>query len=339
MAHTIQGHSIERQRLAGIRASGRIPQTLLFTGISGIGKKLVAREFLASLYCLSKETVPCLKCENCVRFFAQTMSDYIELVPNEKGNIPIGDAKDPEPGTVRWLIYRLNQRPVSGRFLVVIDGADSLKTEAQNALLKTIEEPVADTCMILIAPSKYNMLSTIVSRSFEISFSPLTEREIAAALSLHETFQDAREDQPAICALAGGSAESALLVCDAEIRQLLFNLCADISASIEDGAPFLNDFTPLAKTISSAQLYTVLLNVYRAMLREKVASQLTLPPQFDRLRLTDTKKIQLVIKIILALIKAESHNVNSRLALKGMLYAAHKTGRVLSPQDVAETYL
>lgn len=339
MKPTIQGHSIERQHLARLRSAGRIPQTLLFAGIAGTGKKLVAREFLASLCCLSEETVPCYTCENCVRFFAQTMSDYIELIPNEKGNIPIGDAKDPEPGTVRWLIYRLNQRPVSGRFLVLIDGADSLKTEAQNALLKTIEEPAADTCMILIAPSKYNMLSTIVSRSFEIPFAPLAENELAAALLPHKTFQDAAEDQPAICALAGGSAETALVLCDSDIRHSVFQLCADISASIEDGVPFLNDFTPLAKTVSCSQLYTVLLNIYHALLREKVVSPLTLPPQFDQLRLNDIKKIQLVLKIILALIKAESHNVNGRLALKGMLYAAYKTGRVPEPQDIAKTYL
>ena len=167
----IIGHSRQIKILEVLRRNDDIPQTILFSGKSGIGKKLVARRLLASLFCEAGDP-PCLKCPSCLQAAGGTFPDIIELGPDEKGSIPIGDADRSEPGSVRWLIDRLSKKSISGTYGVLIDGAESISAAGQNALLKTIEEPQAGAHIIIITANRSLILPTILSRCMNLPFYP-----------------------------------------------------------------------------------------------------------------------------------------------------------------------
>ena len=105
----IVGHQNQILKLKNIFESNKIPQTLLFSGLSGIGKKTIALELIRYIFC--KEKGVC-KCDHCKLIEARTHPDFFMLGPDEKGNIPIGKAN--EEGTVRWLIEKLTKKPISG---------------------------------------------------------------------------------------------------------------------------------------------------------------------------------------------------------------------------------
>ncbi|HSW78765.1 MAG TPA: AAA family ATPase [Candidatus Babeliales bacterium] len=134
-------------------------QALLITGPNGSGKKTI------SMYIASKLTIINLEKIN--------EYPYLKIVskPKDKQEIPIA--------TIRGIISDLRLKPVfaKDRFLariVFIDGADNLSEEAQNALLKAIEEPPTSTFFILTTPSDSNVLPTIASRTTKLPVLPVS---------------------------------------------------------------------------------------------------------------------------------------------------------------------
>src|SRR5208337_5161192 len=128
----IIGHTRQLDILNLLFWNETIPHTMLFTGMTGIGKKLVARRFLTALFCAAEEP-PCMKCPACLQAAGKTLPDIIELTPDDKETIPIGDTDRSEEGSVRWLIDRLSKKSLSGKFGVLIDRAESISIPGQNA--------------------------------------------------------------------------------------------------------------------------------------------------------------------------------------------------------------
>ncbi len=120
-----------------------------------------AEEFAKSILCDSPVNgVPCLNCSSCVAF--QTSPDYRVIVP-ENGVIKV-DA-------IRCTIEELFIKPsISKKKVILISEADKMNEQAQNALLKALEEPPLYACIILVASSKDKLLNTIKSRVVEYSF-------------------------------------------------------------------------------------------------------------------------------------------------------------------------
>ena len=117
----IIGHERQLRVLSLLVKNKNTPHSMLFSGKSGIGKRLIARRFLAALFCTAGNP-PCGSCPSCLQAGrAATHPDIIELAPDEKGSITIGDVDRSEPGTVRWLISRLSKKSVSGKYGVLID--------------------------------------------------------------------------------------------------------------------------------------------------------------------------------------------------------------------------
>ncbi len=315
----ITGHQKQIERLELLAGQKKIPQTMLFTGPSGIGKRLVAERFLSALFCRD-ENPPCLHCSVCARIKKETHPDYIRLLPGEKGIIPVGTEEKKEPGTVRWLIDRMSRRSVSGARGILIDGIDRISEEGQNALLKTVEEPAESTRMILIASGKATVLPTIASRSFEIAFHPLSEDETAHTLAALGLPGDAAE----IAAVAsGGSAGTGLLLGDDETRKLVFGVCGEISRFLNSGdIPALSIEKPL-KLLGPDIFLDVLTSIYRRNLLSLLGATGPLLPEIKAVFIDDTQKIQRLIKILLALKKGLSNNLNIRIAFKGMLYSLY----------------
>ena len=152
--------------------SGRVAHAYIFLGPSGVGKKLAALNFAKALNCLGESEKPCDSCASCKKIESSNHPDVHLLNPlKEGGSIKIDEA--------RTLILKIGLKPYEGRKKVcIIDGANALTQEATSSLLKTLEEPPADSVLILILDKISYIPRTIQSRSQIIRFRNLAADEI-----------------------------------------------------------------------------------------------------------------------------------------------------------------
>lgn len=156
----------------------------LFLGTAGIGKKLIAREFAKMILCQSKEKY-CGTCKSCLEFDSNNNPDYQEIEP-DGNNIKIEQ--------IREMQKKLIEQPIiSSRKVYIIDDADTMTKEAQNSLLKTLEEPPEFVNIILIGSNESNFLSTIKSRCTILKFQTIPNKEIKEYLKEKYGLQDIAE--------------------------------------------------------------------------------------------------------------------------------------------------
>lgn len=198
----VYGHARPLGLLARTLGRGALPPSLLFCGPDGVGKRLVARLVAQSLNCLAAGGFdPCGACPACRRIAAGTHPDVLVEEPGDTGVIKI------EP--VRALVAAAAYRPFEGRRrVIVIDDAHGLTTDAQDALLKSLEEPGPSTVFILVTSKPETLLPTVRSRCARLLFGRLSAEEVAKALVERRHFE--AEEAHAIAAVADGSLGRAL---------------------------------------------------------------------------------------------------------------------------------
>lgn len=214
--------------LARSVARESLPPSLIFSGPAGIGKRLAATALAQALNCLNPSTEhpapgtrhpapgtehqapgarhlapevdSCGKCAACTRIARGVHPDVLVIEPGDSGSIKIEQIRD--------VVDRSAYRPFEGkRRVVVIDEADALVPAAQNALLKTLEEPPSLSVFILVTARPDVLLPTVRSRCPRLNFRPLSPNEIAAALVARgQTETEAR----VVAAAADGSLGRAL---------------------------------------------------------------------------------------------------------------------------------
>ena len=165
--------------LARAIARDTLPPAMLFAGPQGIGKRRVALSVAQTLNCLARTAgdAPdaCGACAACLRIARGAHPDVIVVEPGESGKIKIEQIRD--------VIDRSNYRPFEGRRrAVIVDDADAMNEDAQNALLKTLEEPPSATVIILVSPKPDALLPTVRSRCSVIRFAPLPADDITRIL-------------------------------------------------------------------------------------------------------------------------------------------------------------
>src|SRR6185369_13521541 len=218
MFKTLLGNNHIKEVLRRMLEKERVPRSLLFTGIEGVGKKRFALELAKSFICIDKQNIEaCGKCAACRRA--------------DKINFPKSDDRDahkevifsefPDIGLVipynknilvdaiRDLETEANFRPyeAKARFFI-IDNADKMNDAASNALLKTLEEPAATSHIFLISARPDSLLQTIRSRCQTIRFAPVEASEIEKKLLSTEKFSPV--DTKLVARLSAGSIGHAL---------------------------------------------------------------------------------------------------------------------------------
>jgi DNA polymerase-3 subunit delta' len=161
---------------------GRAPHALLLVGPGSIGKTTLALDLATGLLCKDPDPAarPCRSCRGCRQVASGNHPDLHRLAPDgPAGQIRIGKASDPEPGTVRHLIGELALLPVEGGArVVVVEQAHRLNDDAQNAFLKMLEEPPAGVTIILCADDEECLLPTVRSRCVRVRLGAVGGREI-----------------------------------------------------------------------------------------------------------------------------------------------------------------
>jgi DNA polymerase-3 subunit gamma/tau len=152
-----------------------LPSVFLFHGPQGVGKWYTAERFIKQILCLSGDA--CDHCESCRAYHNQTHPDYIQF--SEVENIKMGDEKNPEPFTIRWLqSVRIPFKPyLSEKRVILIPDVSRLLHESETALLKTLEDCPNHTIFIMISHDLNRVRQTIISRSICVPFHYISKKE------------------------------------------------------------------------------------------------------------------------------------------------------------------
>jgi len=204
---SIIGHRRVVSLLARAVAQARLPPSLLLAGAAGVGKRRIALAVAATVNCLQPRQTPelerdaCGECASCRRIERGVHPDVILVEPGDTGSIKIEQVRD--------VIDRAGYRPFEGRRrVVVIDEADAMVPAAQNALLKTLEEPPSASIFLLVSSLPDALLPTVRSRCPRLRLSPLSPAEVADVLVRDHDYAEA--DARAAAADAEGSVGRAL---------------------------------------------------------------------------------------------------------------------------------
>lgn len=186
-AWPVCGHQRAVSLLSGEIRDRRVRHAYLITGPGSIGKRALALSFATALVCPHsvRSGEPCGECDACRRAGRGTHPDIqiysLETQRELAKERTSGDRLTVD--TVREISSVSSYRAYSGDFRVIIlDDAETLTEIAQEALLKTLEEPPPQLVLILLADRAESLLPTIRSRCEEIALSPVTAKEIAAFL-------------------------------------------------------------------------------------------------------------------------------------------------------------
>ncbi len=205
----VAGHRRVIDLLAGAVGRHTLPPALLFSGPEGVGKRLTAVALAQALNCQRPVTLEddrrdsCGECPSCRRIARGTHPDVVVLEP-EDGIIAIAAVRED-------VIGKSGYRPFEGqRRVFIIDDAELMNEPAQDALLKTLEEPPAFSVLVLVSAQPEALLPTVRSRCYRLRFGPVSEEDVARVL--RERHGMAEADARAASALSDGSIGRALAI-------------------------------------------------------------------------------------------------------------------------------
>lgn len=218
MFENILGNDKIKKELIGPINNEKYSHSYLFLGISGIGKKMIAKEFAKMILC-GGEKKYCNKCKSCIEFSSGNNPDFAEINP-DGNNVKIEQ--------IRELQRKIVEPPIiSNKKVYIIDEADSMTKEAQNCLLKTLEEPPEFAVIILIGSNESNFLSTIKSRCTIIKFNSIPSEQVKNYIEQKYDIHPISEN---IILASEGSIGKAEILKD---KQELYNAIDNILANIE----------------------------------------------------------------------------------------------------------
>ncbi len=270
--------------LRRLLASDRVPQALLFHGPEGVGKATTAATFSAALVCEQSGVGPCLACTDCalaakgnhvdcLRVGRLTRSEIAKDSSRSRLATQEPDAAESDLGSqilidqIRTLTRLTGLRPRrTGRRVFVIDPAERMGREAQNSLLKTLEEPPDRSLLILVSARPYLLLPTVRSRCFSVGFSALRTTELTAILEQRGL---PREEAAARAALAGGGLGKALGL-DLDTRRERRRAVFEMLDLLTDAPPAIDKLPAMAARLAGKDVATLLdgLELAQALLRD-----------------------------------------------------------------------
>jgi DNA polymerase-3 subunit delta' len=220
----------QRARLVAARRDGRMPHAILLHGPVGAGQSGLALWTAQLVLCEKDGEAPCGGCPSCVLFLAGNHPDFYSVELEEKASFVKVDQ-------VREVCGKLAMRSFRGAMKgAVIDPADRMNIQANNALLKTLEEPSEDTLLILTACRLDKLPRTVISRCQRLKVTIPADTEGIAWLNA----QQPRDDWEELLNLAAGAPFRALAMAADGIGEL----CGEMGRSLEE-ALTTNQVDPL----------------------------------------------------------------------------------------------
>ena len=216
----------------------RLSHAYILNGERGMGKKTVARAFSMTLMCEKHGESPCMECRSCKQIMTDNNPD-VRWVTHDKPNvISVDDIRRQINGDVQIKPYSSDYK------IYIADDADKMNQAAQNALLKTIEEPPSYVVILLLTVNKDMLLSTILSRCVSMELRPLGKKQVEKYLVEKAGIADYRARE--IADFAGGNIGKAIRLASSddfmELKESVVRVtknigkmtAADINAAIKE---------------------------------------------------------------------------------------------------------
>lgn len=189
--HDILGHEQIIAHLQNAIEEDKVSHAYIFNGPEASGKMMLAEAFAMALQCEGEGKRPCLECRSCRQVADHNQPDIIYVSHEKPNTIGVDD--------IRTQINNdIDIKPYSSRYKVyIVDEAQKMNQQAQNALLKTIEEPPAYAIILLLTTNADSFLQTILSRCITLNLKAVKEDKIKEYLMKHYQIPDYQAD---ICA-------------------------------------------------------------------------------------------------------------------------------------------
>lgn len=165
----IVGQEQIKEHLRNALASGRISHAYIINGEKNSGKEFIARVFSMALQCEKRGAEPCQECHSCKQAMSGNQPDIIRVVHEKPNSIGVEDIR-------RQVNADVAIKPYSSPYKIyIINEAEKMTVQAQNALLKTLEEPPAYAVIILLTANLNALLPTILSRCVVLNMKPVAD--------------------------------------------------------------------------------------------------------------------------------------------------------------------
>jgi len=281
-------------------------QSLLFYGEEAVGKKTIALAFAKALLCQGEQKTwnGCGHCQNCLRFDKGLHPDFLLIEPVDN---------DVSIETARKAIEFLHYEPqFSSLRILIINEADRLKEDAQNTLLKTLEEPPHNTLIIFITAFPQRLLTTVLSRLLALRFYRSSSKEIIEFLINQQSLSLSKAQE--ITEKADGKIGLAFKLLDKEYlegieenqKKLAIILESDFSGQLQ----YLKELTD-----DKVHLLTVL-KIWLEMLNRDI--QIEIQESKSHLKLPLVSKVKLAKELFKAFHLISNYNINSSLLLENI---------------------
>lgn len=220
----------------------KISHAYIINGEKGMGKKTIAKIFSMTLQCEKGGDEPCMQCHSCKQAISNNHPDIRWITHEKPSAIAIDEVREQINNDI--LI-----KPYSSKYKIyIVDEAEKLTVQAQNALLKTIEEPPAYGIIMLLTNNKDSFLQTILSRCVALEMRPVASTDIINYLREKEKIPDYQAKM--VVNFAGGNLGRAIRLASMEefnelkdmVIRHLTGICdasvTDISGYVKEAATF-----------------------------------------------------------------------------------------------------
>ncbi len=165
----IVGQEQIKEHLQNALTMGKISHAYIINGEKSSGKEFIARVFSMALQCEQEGDRPCQECRRCKQALNDNQPDIIRVTHEKPGTISVDDVREQVNGTIHI-------KPYSSPYKIyIINEAEKMTPQAQNALLKTLEEPPAYAVILLLTANVNSLLQTILSRCVMLNIKPVQD--------------------------------------------------------------------------------------------------------------------------------------------------------------------
>lgn len=240
----ILGHEQIIEHLQNAIKTDKVSHAYILDGPDMSGKKMIADAFSMTLECEKKGTEPCMECHSCKQALGKNQPDIIYLQHEKPNTISVDDIRS-------QINNDIGVKPYSSPYKVyIVDEAEKMNVQAQNALLKTIEEPPAYAVILLLTNNAEIFLPTILSRCVRLSLKAVPDEKIKAYLMKNYEVPDYKAD---VCvAFAQGNVDKAIELAESEDFNEIKNSALQLIKRLDDIE--LYEMTEAVKQISNYKL-------------------------------------------------------------------------------------
>ncbi len=204
----IIGQEQIKEHLQNAIAMQKVSHAYIINGERAAGKEFIANIFAAALQCEKHGAEPCGECHSCIQVKTGNQPDIIRITHEKPNSIGVDDIRTQINNDIAI-------KPYSSPYKIyIMNEAEKMTVQAQNALLKTLEEPPAYAVILLLTTNINNLLSTILSRCVVLNMKPVRDDLVKAYLMNELQIPDYKAD---ICvAFARGNIGKAKLLASSE---------------------------------------------------------------------------------------------------------------------------